>query len=52
MPAKRKLTDEDIKGIVTAIKSGENQIWMAKTYGVSQGYISRVARGLKHAPKK
>lgn len=47
MPAKRKLSDADVRGIIHAIRSGENQQWMAKVYKVSQGYISRVARGLK-----
>ena len=41
---KQKITPKDRKNIVTRVKSGEKQIDVARAYGVSKGYLSKIVK--------
>ena len=41
---KQKITPRDRKNIVTRVKSGEKQIDVARAYGVSKGYLSKIVK--------
>ena len=40
-----KLTPKDRKSIIVRVRQGEKQVDLAKEYGVSKGYISKIVNG-------
>ena len=44
---KEKLTSKDRKSIVARVKSGEKQVDVARDFGITQGYLSKIVKQSK-----
>lgn len=44
---KEKLTPKDRKNIVARVKSGEKQVDVARDFGITQGYLSKIVKQSK-----